>query len=156
MTGEETKNLCISNALIACCNVEANWNRENVNEAIEAIVKMLKVVDDDLCIRRRRRPTHVHHDNIMVSFPRRGFANCMPYQGILMFGPRVSANPLTPDSFGYVREKPYIKKRCRNRIHCLIWLVLHEYCHLFKDRLTHKHDFYKLVDSKFEKYFNNF
>lgn len=152
ITKEGHRQILISSAQIACFNAEVDWSEENVKAAIVAIVEMLKGVDDEI-----GKDTHVHNrDNIKVSFVERGFAKCSPFVGELEFGPNVITNDLTPLSFGYQREKRFMEKRIKSRVHGLIWLILHEYCHLFKNRIEHRISFYEFVDSKFKKYFENF
>lgn len=139
-------------AMIACSTLAMEWNETNMKAAIVSIIDMLKECDDELgnstYIQDRKRLT--------VKFVDRGFAKCAPWSGRLEFGPNILENALTAESFGYTREKIFIRRRCKTRIQGMIWLVLHEYCHLFRDRVQHRKSFYEFVDSKFEKFFKNF
>lgn len=131
---------------------EHEWSEKNINQLIISIVDYLKEHDDTIATH-----THVGDSNkISVMFIGRGFADCFPFIGRLVFGSRIYENEFNPTSFGYEREKPYIEKRCKTKSQCLCWLVLHEYCHLFKNHMLHDDAFFKLIDDKYEKFFKNF
>lgn len=137
-------------AMIACSILTTEWNETNMKAAIVSIFAMLKVCDEEL-----ENSTYTR-GKLTVKFVDRGFAKCAPWSGRLEFGPNILENALTAESFGYAREKAFIRRRCKTRVQGMIWLVLHEYCHLFTNRIRHCKSFYEFVDSKFEKFFKNF
>lgn len=46
---------------------------------------------------------------------------------------------------GYSAEKPIIRKHCNNKADLAVWVVIHEFCHLFKGRQKHVKSFYNFV-----------
>lgn len=150
---ETNQNFSIINALASCKKLNHDWNEKNGKECILSIIEYLRQYDEELGLAQH---TYIHDRALLkVSFINSGFAYCLS-TGELQFGSRVFLNDLTYESFGYVKEKPFIKERCKTRIQGLIWLVLHEYCHLFKDHIRHKKSFYEFIDKKYLKFFLNF
>lgn len=48
--------------------------------------------------------------------------------------------------FGYKREAKYIDKYCESILDCLVWVVCHEWQHLYKDMQYHKPKFFIEVE----------
>lgn len=55
---------------------------------------------------------------------------------------------------GYEHEQPYLAKYCQTKENFLLWLLFHEFTHLFKGFNTDNHDteFFEEVYNKIESY----
>jgi hypothetical protein len=51
---------------------------------------------------------------------------------------------------GYTKEQKYITARCVDSVDLLIWVVVHEWCHLYEGNQHHKNAFFDDVASKYD------
>ena len=75
-------------------------------------------------------------------------AFCRPGQGMMNFGEKFMKK-LTNDTFwrvGYKTEKPYMKRQLRNKEDMAIWVICHEFQHLFNGNGKHTKAFFAKIE----------
>jgi hypothetical protein len=51
---------------------------------------------------------------------------------------------------GYKTEKSYISRNCTNKEDCALWVIFHEYQHLYKGNLKHTKSFFSNIEKRFQ------
>jgi hypothetical protein len=75
-------------------------------------------------------------------------ACCTPLTGEINLGKAFFDNYLTEGHYtkvGYRSEKPFIKAYAKTKEEVALWVVLHEWCHLFKDCQKHTSRMWKEI-----------
>jgi hypothetical protein len=122
------------------------WNPGNVRNACTSLVNLLKQVDE------APQETLIGNWNkVKLKFSGKGAGHCVPDEGLLVFGKGCVTN-FDFGTIGYQKEKPYISRNCSTKPQLLAWVIVHEWCHLNRGMQHHKHEFFQLVESKYQKY----
>jgi hypothetical protein len=135
-----------------CNRLKDDWNPDQMEKTIQSLITYLKDYDSECGTKTWVK----NQDRITAVFKGRRFADCAPYVGTLQFGIKLYSNSFLPNSYGYEKEKDYINARCNTKFERLLWLVMHEYCHLFKHQQKHCIAFYKFIDHKYLQFFTIF
>jgi hypothetical protein len=126
-------------------DLEKEWNEINIKKFIVSMIKILKHYDTEL-----GRLTWINkRENLSLFLDGKGFASCMPFKGEIHIGSKFYNSSFKKGTMGYPREKKYIERRCSGRIEVLVWMIMHEYCHLFKGYNKHTNEFYEFIDKKY-------
>ena len=56
---------------------------------------------------------------------------------------------------GYAKEQKYITPRCRDSVDMLLWVIVHEWCHLYEGNQHHKNSFFDDVARKYDWLISN-
>ena len=139
-------NMTMAHAFISYENLCINWNRENLTSTIINTVEVLKLIE------KKNITTNMHvklPTHIKISFDSDNLAECGPFSGTLYFGKKIFINSFTRNSFGYLHEKHLMNIKCFSREQRLLWLITHEWCHLYKNCMRHDRKFFRMVDKKY-------
>jgi len=72
--------------------------------------------------------------------------HCIPGSGIINFGLKSIKSKIDDGAYTmYPLEKEPLRSRCKNKEDILIWMVMHEFSHLFKDGSQHDENFFAKV-----------
>jgi predicted metal-dependent hydrolase len=53
-------------------------------------------------------------------------------------------------SVGYAKEKKFMAARNLDKATLLVWVIVHEWCHLYNGMQHHKNEFFDLVGKKYD------
>ena len=125
--------------------LDSNWNGGSARVVISGIVDYLKANDlefsSDTYIQDTKR--------VKLQFRGKAVAHCNSRTGELVFGTK-SFTKMKIGNIGYAKEQKYIIARCKTDAELLAWVVVHEWCHLYKDMQHHKNVFFDLVAKKYD------
>lgn len=78
-------------------------------------------------------------------------AFCSPTNGYINYGEKFfkTINNNNWKGVGYKTEKPYIARHCESKEDVAIWVVYHEFQHLFKGCLKHTKSFFAQIEKRF-------
>jgi hypothetical protein len=128
--------------------LEKSWNEANIKALVVKIIETFTKYDTN--ITGTELDKWKLREEVSIEFSGKGFATCLPFQSKLLFGDKFMQHSFKPGKAGYAKEKKFIDKRCGNdKIQILIWLVIHEYCHLFTGMQSHNIKFYEFIDKKY-------
>ncbi len=136
-------------ALGCITELKKQWTGSNVRATIESVFELLREeipnIETDTIVKNRKK--------LKLDFRGRGVAHCHSSSGELVFGSKSFDKSLyTKHSIGYGKEKPFIKKWCKDETEYLIWCVLHEVQHLFIGMQHHKKTFFEAVEKLAEDF----
>jgi hypothetical protein len=83
---------------------------------------------------------------VKTTFTYSGVAQCAPTKGELRFGKVMSTPTFNIGTIGYRKEQPYIRRNCTSRLDLFLWVVCHEWVHLYKGMQHHKLSFFARVE----------
>ena len=111
------------------------------------LVKMgidkLKEIDTELAGQRDT-------GKVKVAWKGNSLANCKSGPGIITFGAKTDSK-LILGNVGYAKEQKHIQPRVQDSSELLLWVVVHEWCHLYKGMQHHKNEFFNLVARKYDE-----
>jgi len=128
-----------------CINALTNkWDGSTARATIMAIIEYMKANDD--------------HSGLIVKDPKRvktqfrgnSIAHCHPRSGELVFGKKTFTATMEIGKVGYAKEQKFILARCTTKVELLVWVVLHEWSHLFDGNDTHNNEFFTIVGEKYD------
>jgi hypothetical protein len=128
-----------------CINALTNkWDGSTARATIMAIIEYMKANDD--------------HEGLIVKDPKRvktqfrgnSIAHCHPRSGELVFGKKTFTATMEIGKVGYAKEQKFILARCNTKVELLVWVVLHEWSHLFDGNDTHNNEFFTIVGEKYD------
>lgn len=61
-----------------------------------------------------------------------GVAHCYPYKGKIQMGKRMFDTNFKVGSIGYGKEQPFISRNVKDREDLFVWVLVHEWVHLYK------------------------
>lgn len=142
--GEDPKN---TEAVRACLALlETKWDGSTARATINALIDKLKNEDPDFhtdtIIKDARR--------VKTSFRGNSLAHCHARSGEIVFGKKMFTSSLVVGYVGYAKEQKFIKPRIVNKTDMLVWIIVHEWCHLYTDMQHHKNNFFELVAKKYD------
>ena len=86
---------------------------------------------------------------VKLSFNGSG-AWCRARTAQINFGPKFfKASNASNDTWkrvGYKKEKDFIQRNCKNKEDMAIWVILHEFCHLYQGMQHHRLSFFKFIE----------
>lgn len=81
-------------------------------------------------------------------------AFCSPSKGLLNFGPKFSKN--FSDSkwkgIGYKREKEFMHSRVSDKVDAALWVIMHEFQHLFHGNHKHTKKFFRRIQNNWDRH----
>jgi hypothetical protein len=115
-----------------------------VNALAQEVVSYLRTSDAE----NIRANSHVGcPEKVKLSFDYRGVAQCIPKQGKIRIGQVMYTDRFKIGSIGYKKEQPFINRNVKNREDLYLWVLLHEWVHLYKGMQHHKVVFFSQVES---------
>lgn len=93
-----------------------------------------------------KSPSRVH-----LTYKYNGVAQCASHKGEIRIGDVMMSNRFTIGSIGYRKEQPFIKRHCKTREDLFLWVMIHEWCHLYRGMQHHKIEFFKGVEALYIK-----
>jgi RecA/RadA recombinase len=144
---EEPPQLVAQDGRVSSCisSLTTNWNGSTARATITAVIDFLKAHDPDF-----RNDSIVGDPNrVKVQFRGNSLAHCHPGSGELVFGKKTFTK-MTLGNVGYAKEQKHINSRCTTNGDLLVWVIVHEWCHLFKDMQKHNNEFFDFVATKYD------
>lgn len=130
--------------------LKVKWNGSVVKSLIGLTVEKLKKEDPDFAERSYIK----NSARVKLSWRGKGVAHCHPRSGELNFGKGVFTS-LEIGKIGYAKEQKYIQARCQDPVDLLIWVIVHEWCHLYEGNQHHKNAFFDEVATKYDWLMSN-
>lgn len=137
-----------NSAIVKICldQLELKWDGSTARAAILAITDKLRNEDPDFANTYIGNPGRVK-----ITFRGRALAFCHPRSGELNFGKQTfTKNSLEVGKVGYKKEQKFIKPRVTTRAQMLVWVIVHEWMHLYKDHQEHNNTFFEAVAKKYD------
>lgn len=134
-------------AVKQCLNLlDDSWNGSTVKATIFAVVQYLKEKDKDFVDRSFiKDPKKVN-----VKFKGKKVAHAIPLFGELNFGSKSFGSSVELGKIGYKKEQKFMTSRISKRSEVLLWIILHEWLHLYKGNQKHTNDFFDQIGKKFD------
>lgn len=125
--------------------MRVKWNGSTAKAVIGMVVEKLKREDPEFAERSFVKNT----SRVKLSWRGKGVAHCHPRNGELVFGKK-TFTMMEIGKIGYAKEQKFINARCKDPIDLLIWVVVHEWCHLYEGNQHHKNAFFEDVAQKYD------
>lgn len=137
----------LGEAVKQCMKVlDTGWNGSTVKATIFSIVEFMRVHDSEFPSRGVvKDPGKVH-----VKFKGRTVAHADPRTGELNFGRKSFDDTMQLGKVGYKKEQKFMTSRITKRSEVLLWIVLHEWCHLYDGMTNHTNAFFSEIGKKFD------
>lgn len=93
-------------------------------------------------------------DKISLLHDYNGVAQCMHKHGkaFIRMGDKMFKDDFKIGNIGYGKEQKFIKSNCVTREDLFVWVLIHEWCHLYKDHSKHTVEFFEEVQKVYRKY----
>jgi hypothetical protein len=124
-------------------NLRGDWSKTNVRNLVKMGIDKLKEIDTELAGQRDT-------GKVKVAWKGNSLANCKSGPGIITFGAKADSK-LILGNVGYAKEQKHIQPRVQDSSELLLWVVVHEWCHLYKGMQHHKNEFFNLVARKYDE-----
>ena len=136
----------IDNGLRETINqMKTKWNGSTARAMIGMLVEKLKREDPEFGDRSFVK----NSAKVKLTWRGKGVAHCHARSGELNFGKK-TFTMMEIGKIGYAKEQKYITARCIDSVDLLIWVVVHEWCHLYEGNQHHKNSFFDDVASKYD------
>lgn len=135
---------------ISLDELKKSWNGSNAKNLIELVVEKLKCDDPEF----EERTFIKHRSKLKLRFSGKGVAHCHPKSGELVFGKKTFTT-MVIGKVGYAKEQKYIISRCTTQADLLVWVICHEFCHLYDGLQHHKNEFFEEVAKKYDWLLSN-
>lgn len=83
---------------------------------------------------------------IKLSFDYNGVAQCASSKGIIRIGSKMLDSDFQIGKIGYRKEQDFITRNCTTREELFLWVICHEWVHLYKGMQHHKNEFFRAVE----------
>ena len=124
-------------------SLRGDWSKTNVRSLVKMGIEKLKQVDMELAGQRDL-------SKLRVEWKGNSLAHCKSGPGIITFGAKADTK-LVMGNVGYGKEQKFIQPRVGDSAELLLWVVVHEWCHLYKGMQHHKNEFFVLVARKYDE-----
>lgn len=116
------------------------WKSGNLHSLVKHTVEFLKTWEKDTLTIGDVKKVHLKFEGNKI-------ADCTSGKGMLRFG-KMCWDPaeMKMGKVGYRKEKQYIERWCSSSYDLLLWVVLHEWTHLYPAMGHHKHEFFRRVE----------
>jgi len=74
-------------------------------------------------------------------------ADCNYRSGLIRLGKKMMGKDFKIGPVGYGREKVFILRNCKSREQLFLWVMCHEWCHLYNGMQHHKTEFFRQVEA---------
>jgi len=114
----------------------------------QATIDTLKVLDSD----RISRDSHIGDPSrIKLTYTYSGVAQCAWKKGEIRIGKKMTDSNFRIGSIGYAKEQPFIMRNVLTREELFLWILCHEWVHLFRGMQHHKNEFFREVEKTYKK-----
>ena len=143
IAGEDPTNTATVKACLSLLNTK--WDGSTAKASIDAIIQKLKNEDPDFITDTKIKDPK----KVRIAYRGNSLAHCHS-SGELVFGKKMFTSSLVVGYVGYAKEQKFIKPRIKNKSDMLVWIIVHEWCHLYIDMQHHKNNFFELVAKKYD------
>ena len=135
-------------ALVKTClsMLETKWDGSTAKATIEAVIQKLKNEDPEFLTGTIVKDVK----RVKLDFRGNSLAHCHSSSGEIVFGKKTFTSSLVVGYVGYAKEQKFIKARITNKSDMLVWIIVHEWCHLYTGMQHHKLDFFEFVAKKYD------
>lgn len=88
---------------------------------------------------------------VRLTYDYSGVAQCRWKEGIIRIGKKMMQSGFQLGSIGYRREQPFIQRNCTTREELFLWVMCHEWVHLYNGMQHHKTEFFRNVEALYKK-----
>jgi hypothetical protein len=133
---------------------EASKDRElipssDVQTVTREVVNYLKLIDKETIAKN----SYIRDvSKIKLTYDFNGVAQCASRKGELRFGKQMSMVGFQIGKIGYRKEQPFIVRNCKSREDLFIWVIIHEWIHLYQGMQHHKIAFFQQVEALWKKF----
>ena len=125
--------------------LKKGWSGGAAKVLIKEVVEKLKAEDPEFS----DRAVVKNPAKVKLSFRGNSVAHCFSKTGEIVFGKK-SFTMMEVGKIGYAKEQKYITPRCRDSVDMLLWVIVHEWCHLYEGNQHHKNSFFDDVARKYD------
>lgn len=83
---------------------------------------------------------------VKVAYDYKGVAQCDSRRGIIHVGKVMTSDRFQVGRIGYRKEQPFIQRNVQSREELFLWVLIHEWVHLYKGMQHHKVEFFRRVE----------
>lgn len=132
--------------VLSCINaLKTKWDGSTARATIGAVTKFLAAHDPEF----RKRAIVVDPKRVKVDYRGNSVAHCHPGTGELVFGKKTFTT-MKIGKIGYRKEQKHILSRNLDDALLLVWVVVHEWIHLYKGCSDHTNAFFEEVGKKYD------
>jgi energy-coupling factor transporter ATP-binding protein EcfA2 len=121
------------------------WDGSTARATINAVTQFLKANDPEF----KDRSFVKDSKRVKVQYRGNSVAHCHPRSGELVFGKKTFTK-MEVGKIGYAKEQKYIHARNLDNAGLLVWVVVHEWMHLYDGLQHHKNEFFDEVAKKYD------
>jgi RecA/RadA recombinase len=89
---------------------------------------------------------------VKLTFKHKGVAHCVFRKGEIQIGDVMALPRFEIGKIGYKKEQPFIKRNCKDREDLFLWVICHEWVHLYKGMQKHTVLFFQTVEALWKKF----
>ena len=133
--------------VLNCVQALSNkWDGTTARATCTAVTQFLKGNDPDFA-----NDTIIKDPNrVKVVFRGGSVAHCHYNTGEIVFGKKTFQPNFSVGNIGYKKEQKHIQARLKTKGDLLVWVIVHEWCHLYKDQQQHNNAFFDFVAKKYD------
>ena len=125
-------------------NLKTKWDGSSARSLITLVIEKLKREDPDIATRSYIK----NSQKVRLAFRGNSVAHCFSKTGEIVFGKKAFTK-MKIGGIGYAKEQKYIIKHCKDDAELLLWVIIHEWCHLYEGNQHHKNAFFDDVEKKY-------
>ena len=125
-------------------NLKTKWDGSSARSLITLVIEKLKREDPDIAT----RSYILNSQKVRLAFRGNSVAHCFSKTGEIVFGKKAFTK-MKIGGIGYAKEQKYIIKHCKDDAELLLWVIIHEWCHLYEGNQHHKNAFFDDVEKKY-------
>ena len=133
---------------IAVClyTLEEKWNGSAAKASISTIFNYLKQNSEDF----NENSIIGDVNKVHLDFRGNGLGHCHFNSGELVFGKKMFNETLELGRVGYKKEQKYINARVNTKAQLMVWCIIHEWQHLYKESQQHNEEFFQAVAKRYD------
>jgi len=130
---------------VAWVTLKRQWDGSTAKSLVSQVVEKLKREDPNFA----ERAFVKNSARVKLAFRGNSVAHCHARSGELVFGKKTFTR-MQIGKIGYAKEQRYITARCQDSADLLVWVVVHEWCHLYEGNQHHKKEFFDDVATVYD------
>ena len=126
--------------------LENQWDGTTARVAITQLIEYLKTHDTEFANKSIIKDA----SKVKVIFGGTSISESKAVTGEMTFGRRMFTATLKSEYAGFAKEQKYMHPRVKSKPQLMVWLILHEWCHLYQHMDVHNNTLFELVARKFD------
>jgi hypothetical protein len=113
------------------------------------MVEYLKILDRNNILTN----TKIKDPNrVRLTYKHKGVAHCVSGTGEIQIGDVMGLNRFNIGNIGYKKEQPFIRRNCKTREDLFLWVICHEWVHLYNGMQNHYVTFFQEVEKLWKRF----